>query len=153
MKNKINESKRIRNEFKRIEYKRIILPKLSYQVMGVLFKVQNKLGSSYQEKYYQRAIQQEFKIQKIPFEREKQITLTYEGSNIGKYYLDFVIDEKIILEIKATPFIRKDWIEQVVAYLVSTGLPLGIIVNFRTDKIEYKRIINPNLKDKNISSD
>ena len=128
--------------------KRIILPELSYKVMGVLFKVHNKLGPTYQEKYYQRAIAKELDTQSIHFKREKQIELTYEGDTIGKYFLDFVIDNKIILEIKAHPFIRKEWTNQVIAYLVSTDLPLGIIANFRTPKLTYKRIVNPNLKDK-----
>lgn len=127
------------------EYKRIIYPELSYKVMGVLFKVHNKLGPTYQERYYQRAIEIELKAQGIPFEKEKQISLTYEDKKIGKYYLDFVIDNKIILEVKAVPFIRKEWTDQLVVYLVSTGLPLGIIANFRTSKLTYKRIVNPDI--------
>lgn len=128
--------------------KRIIYPELSYKVMGVLFKVHNKLGSSYQEKYYQRAIVKELENQKIPFNREKQIELTYEDEKIGKYFLDFVIDDKIVLEVKAVPFIKREWTNQVVAYLVSTGLPLAIIANFRTSRLTYKRIVNPTLGDK-----
>lgn len=130
------------------EYKRIIYPQLSYKVMGILFKVHNKLGSSYQEKYYQRAIAKELQTQQISFEREKQIKLTYEAEKIGDYFLDFIIDEKIVLEIKAVPFIRKEWTNQVIAYLVATDLPLAIIANFRTTKLTYKRIVNPNLGDK-----
>lgn len=130
--------------------KRIIYPKLSYQLMSVLFKVHNKLGSSYQEKYYQRAIAREFENQRIPFEKERQIRLTYEDAGIGNYFLDFVIDEKIILEVKAVPFIKKEWTNQVVAYLVSTDLPLAIIANFRTPKLTYKRYVNPNLGNKEL---
>ena len=130
---------------------KLIYPKLSYQIMGVLFKVHNKLGSSYQEKYYQRAIKKELEDQEIPFEKEKQIKLTYEDEGIGNYFLDFVIDGKIILEVKALPFIKKEWTNQVVAYLVSTNLPLAIIANFRSPKLTYKRYVNPNLKDTNIN--
>jgi|SRR3989344_3905218 len=135
------------------KYKRIILPDLSYQLMGVLFKVQNKLGCSYQEKYYQRAIEQELKSQKILFDRESEIELSYEGTKIGKYFLDFIVEGKIILEVKTLPFIKKESIVQLVAYLVATDLPLGFIANFRTEKLSYKRVVNPNLKNKNISSD
>lgn len=133
----------MKNESKRT--KRIIYPELSYQVMGVLFKVHNKLGPTYQERYYQRAIAIELEAQRVLFEKEKQINLAYEEKKIGKYYLDFVIDNKIILEVKAVPFIRKEWTDQLVAYLVSTGLPLGIIANFRTPKLTYRRIVNPNI--------
>ncbi|MBI2327915.1 GxxExxY protein [Candidatus Curtissbacteria bacterium] len=129
----------------RTNNKRIIYPRLSYQVMSVLFKVHNKLGSTYQEKYYQRAIKSEFQRLNIPFEREKQIKLVYEDEKIGDYFLDFLIDNKIILEIKAVPFSRAEWINQVVAYLSSTGYYLAIIANFRTVKLTFKRIVNPNL--------
>ena|SRR3989344_8998510 len=135
----MNKLKRIRTN------KRIIYPELSYQVMGVLFKVHNKLGSTYQEKYYQRAIKRELEAQNIHFEKEKLVKLIYESEKIGNYFLDFVIDGKIVLEIKAVPFIRKEWTNQLVAYLVSTNLPLGIIANFRTSKLTYKRIVNPNI--------
>lgn len=124
---------------------KLIYPELSYKIMSVLFKVHNKLGQTYQEKYYQRAIAKELKSQKIPFEQEKQVQLAYEGEKIGNYFLDFVIDGKIVLEIKTVPFIRKEWINQLVAYLVSTNLPLGIIANFRTPKLTYKRVVNPNI--------
>lgn len=128
--------------------KRIIYPELSYRLMAVLFKVHNKLGPTYQEKYYQRAIKRGLERQEIPFEQEKQVKLTYEDEKIGNYFLDFVIDGKIVLEVKAVPFIRKDWTNQLVAYLVSTDLPLGIIANFRTPKLTYKRIVNPRLGNK-----
>jgi len=65
--------------------KQIIYSELSYKVMGALFNVHNKLGSSYQEKYYQRAIETELKIQKIPFLKEKEITIGYGNQGIGKY--------------------------------------------------------------------
>ena len=76
---------------------KLIYPELSFKLMGALFKVQNKLGSSYQEKYYQRAIATELKEQNIPFIREKEIILGYGNEGIGKYRLDFVIDNKIAL--------------------------------------------------------
>lgn len=111
--------------------------------MGALFKVHNKLGSTYQEKYYHRAIAVELKEQKIPFIREKEITLSYRNKGIGKYRLDFIIDNKIALEIKTVPFLKDEFINQLFAYLISTNLKRGIIANFRTDKLTYKRVINP----------
>jgi GxxExxY protein len=82
----------------------LIYPELSYKIMGTLFKVHNKLGPKFQEKYYQRAIEIELKKQKIPFAREKVIKLEYENEKIGKYFIDFVIDGKIALEIKAADY-------------------------------------------------
>lgn len=120
----------------------IIYPELSYKVMGAIFKVHNELGPAYQEKYYQRALEKEFIQEKIQFDKEKLVNLCYQGDTIGKYYIDFVIEEKIALETKTIDFFRKKDIRQVLAYLSATNLKLAILVNFNCPKIQYKRIVN-----------
>ncbi len=122
---------------------KLIYPELSYRLMNILFKVHNKLGPKYQEKYYQRAIEIEFNKQKIPFEKEKYIRLKYEGENIGCYYIDFVIEKKIALEIKSLDYFKRDFTSQILAYLNTTNLRLGIIVNFNGERLQYRRYINP----------
>lgn len=124
----------------------LVYPELSYKIMGMLFKIHNKLGSEYQEKYYQRAIEVEFKKQEIPLEKEKLVKLQYENQSIGRYFIDFVIDRKIALEVKTSEFFKRDHINQVLAYLNSTNLKLAILVNFHKDRLVYKRIINPKVK-------
>ncbi len=120
----------------------ILYPNLSYRVMGVLYCVHNELGARYQEKYYQRAIEMELVRQKIPFEKEKMISLIFKGKPIGKYFLDFVIDGKIALEIKTIDFFtKKDW-RQIKNYLQAANLELGILVNFNSNRLIYKRILN-----------
>ena len=121
----------------------LIYPELSYKIMGVLFKVHSKLGSSYQEKYYQRAVEQEFLIQNIRFQREVLIDVEYSNIKVGKHYLDFIIDGKIVLETKTDLRISPDFIGQVISYLKSSNLPLGIIANFRAPRLTYRRVINP----------
>ncbi|MFC1727833.1 GxxExxY protein [Patescibacteria group bacterium] len=123
--------------------KGLIYKNLSYQLMGVLFKVHNKLGPAYQEKYYQRAIEKELKKQKIPFDREHRVKLNYEGENIGHYFIDFVVNDKIALEVKSIRFLKGKYLNQVLAYLSSANLKLGILVNFNAERLYYKRIINP----------
>lgn len=124
----------------------IIYPELSYKLMGILFKVHNKLGSNYQEKHYQRAIETELKKQKINYEREKMVKVRYESEEIGKYFIDFIVDNKISLEIKTDEFFRRKHLQQVLDYLSATNLKLAIIVNFRKGKLFYKRIVNPKVK-------
>lgn len=124
----------------------LIYPELSYKLMGILFKVHRKLGNSYQEKYYQRAVELELKANQIPFEREVEIKLNYNNEKIGKYFLDFVIDGKIALELKTTPFLKQQYLNQVLAYLDSSRLKLGIVANFRSERLEYKRLVNPRVK-------
>lgn len=122
--------------------KTIILPELSYKLMGVLYSVHNELGSTMLEKHYQRAIAKELAIQHIPFQQEVPIILRYKQESIGKYFLDFIIEKQIILETKAQIDFKPSFFKQALAYLRQTQLPLAIIVNFKSDRLTYKRIIN-----------
>lgn len=120
----------------------IIEKELSYRVMGLLFDVSNELGNEYQEKYYQRAIEQAFIENNILYKKELSVDLFYHDKKVGKYVLDFLVQDKIILEIKTAPLFTKENIRQVLGYLQSTNKPLGILANFRTKQLTYKRIIN-----------
>jgi len=129
-----------------MEANELIYPELSYKLMGILFRVHRRLGNSYQEKYYQRAIEMELQNEKISYKREVQIKLNYTGKDIGKYFLDFVIDGKIALEVKTVPFLRQEFLNQLLAYLDAANLKLGIVANFRTSRLTYKRLVNPRVK-------
>lgn len=119
----------------------IVYPELSYKLVGILFKVYNQLGGGYQEKYYQRAIQKELLTNQIPFLEQVKCDFNYNGKLIGRYYLDFIIDHKIVLEIKTVPaFSRKD-IMQVLNYLKQSDLKLGILASLNRNSIFYKRLM------------
>lgn len=122
--------------------KPIVLPELSYKIMGALFTVHTELGPSLLEKYYQRAVAKEFDSQKIAYKREVPVTLSYKNEPIGKYILDFIVENQIILETKAQAAYSPKFFKQALAYLKETNLPLAILVNFRRPRLEYKRIIN-----------
>ena len=122
--------------------KDILYPELSYQIVGVLIEVFKELGSKYQEKYYQRAIAVGFRHKGIKFAEQVRIPLQYKEEPIGAYFLDFLIENKIILEIKKNkPFSYKD-IQQVLSYLKAHNLQLGIHANFTNDGVKFKRIVN-----------
>ena len=99
---------------------------------------------SYQEKYYQRAITLEFKRHKLNFQEQVLVPLSFSGEKIGKYYLDFVIENKIVLEIKIEPRFYSRDIKQVLAYLKATGLPLGLLASFSKRELKFKRILKGN---------
>lgn len=125
---------------------KIVQKELSYKIIGILFSVQNQLGNRYQEKYYQRAIEEALNENKIGYKREIPVDLKFNNKKIGKYFLDFLIQDKIILEIKTVPsFTPKDF-KQVLAYLTANNIELGILANFRTDKLSYRRILNSKYK-------
>ena len=119
----------------------IVEPKLSYEVMSVLFKVHNKLGNRLQEKHYQKAIEEELKSRNIQFEKEKRVDILYEGKKIGTYFLDFVVEKKIVVETKTIPKVTKLDSDQLMSYLRQLQVKLGIIANFRTQRLAYRRVI------------
>lgn len=120
----------------------LVYPELSYKVIGAVFDVFNKLGYGYQEKYYQKAIARSLKILGISFKEQLPFNIRFKDEIIGRYFLDFLIENKIILEIKKESNFRKHNIEQVVAYLKKTNLKLAILVNFTKDGVKFKRIVN-----------
>jgi GxxExxY protein len=119
----------------------LIHEKLSYEVVGVLFDVYNSLGSGYQEKYYQRALASEFNRKGIEIKEQLPIKLYFREQYLGIYYVDFLIDDKIVLEIKSSSkFYARD-IKQVLGYLNAKNLDLGILACFSKNGLIYKRIL------------
>jgi len=121
---------------------KLILPKLSYKVVGVCMKVHNELGSSLLEKYYQRAIEKELGDTGLSFKREVPVEIRYKQKSIGRYFIDFVIGNKVVLELKAQKKYAPQFSKQVLAYLRQLDFPLGIIVNFRDESLSPHRVIN-----------
>ena len=120
----------------------LIYPELSYKIIGLLYDVSNRLGSGYKEKYYQRALATEFKKAKLNFTEQVRIPLIYNGTKIGNYILDFLIENKVALEIKKDNRFSRTNIEQVMAYLKTFKLKLGILANFTSEGVKYRRILN-----------
>lgn len=121
---------------------KLIYPELSYKIVGLMYDVHNKIGGGHKEKYIQSAIELAFKKNKIPFQKELKCPLIYEGRTIGNYFLDFLVDNKIILEIKVGERFDKNYFNQVFGYLKANDLKLGILVNFTREKVRFRRILN-----------
>lgn len=121
----------------------LILKNETFKIRGILFEVHNKLGNLQQEKAYGNALEIIFKKLNITYEREKRVPLNFEGEIIGNFYLDFVIWNKIGLELKAKKFLTKDDFRQALKYIEALDLPLILLINFRAhNKLIIKRIIN-----------
>ncbi len=124
--------------------KDLVYPELSYTIIGILFEVYNNLGPGHKEKYYQEAIGAALKEAKISFKQQVLSPVVFKDINIGKYFLDFLIQNKIVLEIKSGDGFLKQNISQVYSYLRSENLKLGILVNFTREGLKFKRILNLN---------
>lgn len=127
--------------------KELIYPELSYKLIGSAFNVYNQLGYGYQEKYYQRAFAHEIDKEKIKYIKEKEVKLKYDDKDIGKYFLDFIIENKIIIELKVASEFRYRYLRQVLEYLKETNKKLAILIYFTKEGVRYRRIINPHFKD------
>lgn len=122
----------------------LFYPELSYEVVGALYEVYNTIGSGYQEKYYQKALARELKEKKINFKEQLPVRLYYKGEKLGIYYFDFLIEDKVILEIKnSSKFYPRD-IKQVLGYLKAKNIDLGILACFSKNGLIYKRILKGN---------
>ncbi len=115
---------------------------LTYKLRGIFFKVYNQLGPGLSEKIYQRAIIQELETQKISYETEKVIVIKYKDTKIGRQRLDLIIDDKIVIEIKATDNMHSLFEKQTIAYLKTSNYKLALLVNFGGDKIIIKRYVH-----------
>jgi len=120
---------------------KIVYKQLSYKIIGICYEIYNDLGGGYQEKYYYKAISHLLKENRINFKHQVRADLNFKDYNLGRYFIDFLIENKIVLEIKATSnFTSKD-IKQILAYLQKTKMELGILVGFTKQGVIFKRIL------------
>ena len=125
----------------------IIYKDLSYIIVGAMFEVFNELGYGYQEKHYEKAVEKIFIDKKINYKRQLPYSIIFRGEKIGVYYLDFLVENKIIVELKKGDYFSRKNINQVKEYLKATGLKLALIINFTSYGVKTLRILNPNNKE------
>lgn len=129
-------------ERKPIIRKDIIYSDLSYIINGILFEVFRQLGGGHRESYYQKAIAAALLEKNIKFTEQYYVPLKFNDHVVGKYYLDFLIEDKMILEIKRGKFVTARIIDQVNQYLKTLNLKLGLIACFTYNGVFPKRILN-----------
>jgi len=121
---------------------KIIYKDESYEIIGALFDVYNNLGSGFAEIVYKDALEYEFKTRNIPFEREKSYTVNYKNIVLKhKFYADFVVFDKIILEVKTVQLLNDKHLAQCINYLKVSECKLALLVNFHKDFLDHKRVV------------
>lgn len=114
----------------------------SYAIIGALFDVYNNLGSGFSEIVYKDALEYEFSLLNIPYEREKEYSVKYKNIVLKhKFYADFIVYDKIILEIKCVENLHDKHISQCINYLKVSQSRLAILANFHKDLLDHRRII------------
>jgi len=119
---------------------------LTGKIIGCAMEVHNALGNGFQEVIYQRASEYEMELQKIVFAREVEMPVFYKQKDIGSRRVDFLVEEKICVELKALIKLEDVHLAQAINYLEAFNLEVGLLINFGNTKLEFKRVQNKKLK-------
>lgn len=117
----------------------MLYEKLTYEIRGAFYEVYNTLGPGFKEEIYHRALIKEFNLRKISFLDKKRLIITYKDEKVGIYEPDFIIDEKVIIEIKSVLAMPKIFETQLYYYLKGSEYKLGFLVNFGAEKLDIRR--------------
>jgi GxxExxY protein len=116
---------------------------LTYEIIGAAMEVHSEIGPGYNEEVYQKALEIEFRNRKIQFEPQKSVEVKFKGEMVGLKLLDFLVDNRVVVEIKALSHLDSIHEVQLISYLKATGCEIGLLINFGARKLEYKRILPP----------
>ncbi|MEP7197626.1 MAG: GxxExxY protein [Saprospiraceae bacterium] len=120
---------------------------LTHKIIGCAMKVHGTLGNGFQEVIYQRALAIEMEKQGLSYQREMEMTIFYEGIEIGTRRVDFFVEENIMVELKAIIKLEDAHLAQAMNYCQAYNLPIGLLINFGAKSLEFKRVYNLNHPD------
>ncbi|MFH1252732.1 MAG: GxxExxY protein, partial [Candidatus Uhrbacteria bacterium] len=120
----------------------ILYPELSYKIVGLCFDVYNEIGGDHKEIYIQKALSVAFKKAGLKIKEQILVPLEYQGVKVGKYILDFIINDSIVVELKVSGRFKKQDFDQLSKYLKNSGLKLGILVRFSPEGVVFHRVVS-----------
>ena len=115
---------------------------ITEKIIGCAMKVHSKLGNGFQEVIYQRALAIEMTYTKLNFEREKEMDIFYKGQQIGTRRADFFVEKKIMIELKAIDELDDSHLAQTINYLEAYNMDVGLLINFGSKSLQFKRVVN-----------
>lgn len=115
---------------------------LTEQIIGCAYSVGNVLGEGFLEKVYENALAHELEKTGLKVSRQESVKVFYDGIVVGDYFVDLIVDEKIIIELKAVKNIDNSHLAQCINYLKATGKKLALLINFGNSRVQVKRVIN-----------
>lgn len=119
-----------------------VFKELSYKIVGIAMQVHRELGYGFLEKVYENALMVSFEENNINARQQFPIKVTFHGRVVGDYYADILIDDSVILELKAQDNISKAHRAQALNYLKATDYKLALLINFGKSSLEYERLVN-----------
>lgn len=119
------------------------LEELTYTIIGCAMKVHNELGNGFQEVIYQRCLEIEFNKAELQFGREIEQEIYYDDQIVGTRRADFVVENRVIVEIKAVINLEDVHLAQAKNYVVAYDFPVGLLINFGSTSLQFKKIFNP----------
>ena len=120
------------------------LSDLTGKIIGCAMEVHRQLGNGFQEVIYQRALCIEMRLQKLDFSREHEMEIFYKQQHIGTRRVDFFVEGKVMVELKAVVRLEDVHLAQAINYLEAYGLDIGLLINFGNTSLQFKRVAKPN---------
>ncbi len=122
---------------------------LTHAIIGAAMEVHRHLGGGFREVIYQRALSIELKLRGIEHIREQEMEVNYKGHHVGDRRVDFFVEGKVMVELKATSLLDDNHLNQGLNYLEAYNLEIGLLINFGARSLEYKRLLNRKFKTEN----
>lgn len=120
------------------------IEEITYKINGCAMKVHNTLGNGFQEVIYQRCLAIELSKSGLIFTREVEQTIYYDGIEVGKRRADFIIENQVVVELKAVINLENIHLAQAKNYVVAYQFPIGLLINFGATSLQFKKIYNNN---------
>lgn len=114
---------------------------LTHKIIGAAIEVHRELGSGFVEAVYQRALARELSFRGIPFREQAHLQVMYKNNVVGEYRADFVVNDCVLLEVKALPLVLPPHEAQLLHYLAATGIKVGLLINFGANVVQVKRLV------------
>ena len=122
------------------------LDEITYKINGCAMKVHNTLGNGFQEVIYQRCLEIELKKAGLNFGREVEQVIYYDGVDVGTRRADFLVEDQVIVELKAVINLEDVHLSQVKNYVIAYNFPVGLLINFGAVSLQFKKVFNPKYK-------
>jgi len=118
------------------------MDKLSERIIGCAYAVSNKLGAGFLEKVYENALAHELRKAGLHVEQQKHLRIVYDGVVVGDYSADLLVEKRVLVELKASKAFDEIHLAQCLNYLKATGLTLCLLLNFRTPRVDVRRVVH-----------